>query len=380
MAIGPTHNNLIRRTAALALCVVVSLVVLGHGSVTSGSEDHDAKGSSSKKLKSQAIASIPFEQLNEQTRAKISETVNKPSIYRRLPVSSIDVDPDYFRFLVRYPEVVVNIWQLMGVTKMSSQRTGDYTVSTNDGAGTISSLELVYGTDDLHIFYGTGTYEGSVFKRKLTGKCVLVLRSEEALGPNGNSTMTSQLDVFLKIDNAAAGLLAKTIHPIIGPTADHNFLESLKFIQRLNETTQKNGPGIQRMGQRLKLTPDVQQKLNEVVDVVFQRAINAADIGEPPARTQPPQQILRDDGTQRREIFPQTGMHSAPYPGSQNAMLRARGYQAPVYSTGFTGGQAGYPPNVYSQSNARPVRAIYEAPRRYLVPPVSIQRTGWYQR
>ena len=117
-------------------------------------------GSSSKHLRKQTINSLPYHQLNQQTKEKISDILQKPSIYRQLPVTSINADPDYFRFLVRYPEVIVNIWQLMGITKMSTERTGLYSLATNDGAGTICSLELVYGTDNLHIFYGTGTYEG----------------------------------------------------------------------------------------------------------------------------------------------------------------------------------------------------------------------------
>lgn len=265
-----------KRPAQTVLALICGIWLSVFMAASSAGEEQHTTGSSAKSLRKQTVSSLPLAELTPQTREKINSVVTKPSVYRRLPVTSISADPDHFRFLVRYPEVVVNIWQLMGVTKMETKRTGPYSISSDDGAGTTSSIELIYGTENLHIFYGTGTYEGPILKRKLNGRCVLVLRSENQTGRDGEATQTSQLDVFLKIDNATAGLIAKTIQPIVGSTADHNFVESLKFIQRLNETTQKNGPGVEQMSHRLDVEPGVREKYAAVIDKVFQRAINAS--------------------------------------------------------------------------------------------------------
>ena len=236
--------------------------------------DNDVAGSSSRQFRNDALQLVPYQQLNQVTRDKISDILQKPSLYRRLPVNSIVADPDYFRFLTRYPEVIVNIWQIMGVTQMKTKRSGPFTIETDDGAGTVSSLELIYGNENLHIFYGTGTYEGPVIHRKLTGRCVLILRSDYAVDVQGQSQVTNQMDVFLKVDNATLGLVAKTIQPVVGPTADQNFIESLKFVQRLNETTSTNGPGVQQMGTRLNIDDDVRQKFIEVAGLTYERASN----------------------------------------------------------------------------------------------------------
>jgi len=140
-------------------------------------------------------------------------------------IPTIDADPEYFRLLVRKPELIVSIWQLMGVTQMSTERTGPYSVKTNDGAGTISDLELIYGNDRLHVFYGNGSYTGPLLKQKLSGRCVI------------------------------------TIQPLVGTTADHNFSESLKFVQRLNQSTRANGPGVKGMGRKLKIEQRTVQKV-----------------------------------------------------------------------------------------------------------------------
>jgi hypothetical protein len=229
-------------------------------------------GSSSRQNREHAAKLIPFSQLNQPTREKISEVVDSASLYRRLPVNSIAADPDYFRFLVRYPEVVVNIWQIMGVTQMSTSRTGPFTIDSDDGVGTTSTLDLVFGNENLHVFFGTGVYEGPVFKRKINGRCVLILRTDYRQDQQGQNHVINQMDVFLKLDNVGASIMAKTIQPIVGSTADQNFLDSLKFIQRLNETTVDNGPGVQHMAYRLNIDEEVREKFIEAAGLVYERA------------------------------------------------------------------------------------------------------------
>ena len=181
-------------TALLWGLVVVLAVICASTSIAQEPE----VGSGKRQYRMQAMQLIPFHQLNQATKDKLNSVLNQPSIYRRLPISTINSDPDYFRFLVRYPEVMVDIWQLMGVTRMSTQRTGPYTIDCDDGVGTLSTMELVYGSDNLHVFYGTGSYEGPVLRKKLYGSCVLILKTGFARGAEGKPIATNQLDVFLE--------------------------------------------------------------------------------------------------------------------------------------------------------------------------------------
>jgi hypothetical protein len=52
-----------------------------------------------------------------------------------------------------------------------------YLLDASDGAGTFSNVELVYGTRDTHVVYGKGFYEGPLLRRRVNGKCVLLLQS-----------------------------------------------------------------------------------------------------------------------------------------------------------------------------------------------------------
>lgn len=244
-------------------------------------------GTSSRQLRKEVVRSLPYAQLNAETKAKIGDILEKPSLYRRLPVTAISIDVDYLQFLIRYPETVVGIWELMGITHMETRRVGAYELKTDDGAGTTSDMELLYGSPDLHIYYGDGLYEGPVLRKKLRGKCVIIVRTRPhaeintgeitAQRPGAPLKTACQLDVFLKLESGTAGIIAKTISPIVGPTADHNFTESLKFVERLNQTTIDNGPGVQQMAERLDIDRHVIKKFQTVAGRAYDRANHRKD-------------------------------------------------------------------------------------------------------
>ena len=223
--------------------------------------------------RAQAIAAIPFDRLSEESRAKLQSVVSQPSIYRRLPVTVIDSDPDLYLFLIRYPEVVVNMWELMGVTKAQVQRTGDFTFDANDGAGTTSRVELVYGDSKTHVLYADGAYEGPLFRRLIRGRCVLVLTSDYHQTLDQRVYVTSQLDMFVQFDNIGAELLAKTLHPLVGKSADHNFVESLRFLGQVSLAAETKTSRMQQVAERLtKIDPAVRDQFTRLTTLVGQRA------------------------------------------------------------------------------------------------------------
>ncbi|MDA8563597.1 hypothetical protein N9L06_04000 [Mariniblastus sp.] len=319
----------------LALCLLISLV----GTPCSALAQQATSGTSSRAAKQRAIDSLPYQHLTERAKQNLNQVLKSPSFYRRLPATSIEADPEYLQFLIRHPEVIVNIWQLMGVTKMSCERTGPFSLKTNDGAGTISDLELMYGSQDLHIFYGRGTYEGAVIRRPISGNCVLIVRTSYQPGPSGTPIATNELDVFLKVDSATANLVAKTLQPLIGPTADHNFVESLKFVQRLNDTTERNGPGVQKMAERFQVTPKVRADFIRVAGNVYDRGSYGTRSRQPaiPAAAAAYQRPATAEAWQNREVRANEGAYL-----DRARSARQYGSQPPVYQLGDRSGRSGY--------------------------------------
>lgn len=226
-----------------------------------------------RKTREEAIESIPFDRLSDAAQTKLWQVVSKPSIYRQLPTTVVESDPDMYLFLVRYPEVIVNMWQLMGVTKVQVTRTDDYTFEASDGAGTACDVELIYGDHKTHVFYGEGSYEGPLLKRLIRGTCVMVLRSDFAQTEDQHIYATSRLDMFVRFDNVGAEILAKTLHPLVGKSADHNFKESTRFLGQVSQAAETRATGVHQLANRLNnIRPAVRDKFVEISTTVHRRA------------------------------------------------------------------------------------------------------------
>jgi hypothetical protein len=223
--------------------------------------------------RNEAINSIPFDQLTEATRGKLWGVVSQPSIYRQLPVTVIESDPDMHVFLVRYPEVIVNMWQLMGVTKVQIQRTGEYTFKASDGAGTVCDVQLVYGDQNTHVYYAEGSYEGPLLRKLIGGSCVMVLKSDYSRTEDQSVYVTDRLDMFVQLDNVGAEILAKTLHPLVGKSADHNFTESTRFLSQVSQAAATRGAGLQHLAGRLNnIGEPVRDRFAQIATEVNHRA------------------------------------------------------------------------------------------------------------
>ena len=210
-----------------------------------------ADGTSDKLARSEAVRALPYNRLRPEVAKRIHDVVSHPTVFRRLPVSTIEAAPDLFVFLVRNPEVVIGIWKVMGVTSIDLKRTGQFRFNAHDGMGTASEIDLVYGTPNMHVYFGKGMYEGSLFKNKVFGQCVMLLRSVRSSAPDGQTTIRNVLDVFLKLDSPAIDLVARTFQPLFVKSADINFTETSKFLMKLSKTAEVNPSGVAELARKL---------------------------------------------------------------------------------------------------------------------------------
>ncbi len=220
-----------------------------------------------------AIQAIPFDEISDSARDRLQKVVSRPTIYRHVTAQVIESDPDLHVFLVRHPEVVVGIWQLMDITRVKLRRTEPFRFDAEDGAGTVTRVELVYGRHDLHIYYAQGYYEGPLFGGRLYGECVLVLRSRFTTRDR-RDFVSNRMDIFLRTDHPAGEILLKTLHPLLGKAADYNFVETTKFVSQISQASQTNGPGMERLAEQLpNVDPAVRRAFSQHTEVAYQRAL-----------------------------------------------------------------------------------------------------------
>lgn len=257
------------------LAMIVALYAVAGATVVVA--ETTAPASNAPDFRNEAINALPFDQLSAEAQAKIGAVVTRPTIYRRLPTETISCDGQMYLTLIRNPDIIVNIWQLMDVTDVTMDRTGPFQFTSDDKAGTLSQVEMLYGSAQTHIFYATTHYEGPMFARPVNARVVLLLRSDYARGADGSPRITSVMDAFIKIDHLTANLVARTMAPVVGKTADHNFVESFRFLARVSETAEENGPGLQQLAMKLeRVDLATRRQFADVAGAVAQRAVERA--------------------------------------------------------------------------------------------------------
>jgi hypothetical protein len=257
---------------ALLGALLIALTVLP---VTARGAD-PYRATSSRAARQDALESIPREKLSEEQVEKIRSVVNHATIYRRLPTQVIRCDPDLYLFVMNHPEVVANIWQLMGIEDVVLEPIDGGCYLADDGAGTRGKGEFLYRNHDTHLVYAEGRYDGPMFSKPVDGACVVLLKSGYEREPDGYYYVTVRLDMFVRLDHAGLDLLAKTFQPLVVKVADYNFIATTNFLQSLSRTAEKNPQGMRRLSENLvNLQPDVRHAFIATTALVAERAAKA---------------------------------------------------------------------------------------------------------
>lgn len=262
------------RRGALRAAAALIAIATGVSAFSADRADSPTSASTSRAAREEAIQSMPLAKLDETAKTKVSAVLDNVSIYRRLPSQVCHCDPHLYLFLMDHPEVLVNIWQAMGITGMSLHRTGPGAYKIDDGAGTQSDLQILYRDQTTHLVYAEGIYDGPVLKRQVKGRCVVLLKSGYSRKDDGTEYVTNQIDAFIHLDRVGAELVAKTFQPLVGKSADDNFSEATAFLGRLSQAAEQNQPGMQRLAQYLtKIDPTLQQQFIMLTASIADKAV-----------------------------------------------------------------------------------------------------------
>ena len=212
-----------------------------------------------------AIASIPFEHLDRDGRAKVTEVLHDAAAFRRLPTQVIDCDPHLFLLLVRHPDVAVNIWQVLEISNLELRQIDSNRFELKEPTGTRLQAEFLYQNPEIHVVYGEGVYVGPIMGRPVHGRFLLVLRTGYVHETNGRHYVTARLDSFVQMHDRAPELITKLLQPLAGRTADFNFTQIVAFAGSLSRTAEVNHRGVQRLaGQLAGVQPELRVKLAEL--------------------------------------------------------------------------------------------------------------------
>lgn len=229
----------------------------------------------SKAARDSALRSIPFDQLTPQSRAKVDAVLARTSVFRRLPIRVIPCDPELYLFMVQHPDVVANVWQVLGISQMSMEQMGNDTYRINDGAGTRGTVEFLYRSHDTQVVYLDGSYNGPPFPKPVEGRGVLILKSGYVQETDGRYYITTRLDAFVAVEPGAVDLMTRTLQPLVGKNADSNFTQTVAFLASLSRTAEVNNPGMQRLASKLtRVRPEVRQQFADLSQRIFRKVVD----------------------------------------------------------------------------------------------------------
>jgi hypothetical protein len=233
-----------------------------------------SEATSSREAREEVLRRLSKAELSREDRAKVNGILGATTIYRRLPSQMIECDPHLYVFLVEHPDLVVNIWEALGISEVQVEQIGEGLYSANDKAGTVGRMQFLHASPDMHVVYAEGSYEGPLFGRPIKGQSLLVLETRYFRNTSGRHFIRCRMDAFLHVENVGVGVLAKTLQPLVGAAADHNFRETTAFLAGVSRAAEVNYAGMQRMAEKLNRVAEADRE--QFASLTEQLAIRAA--------------------------------------------------------------------------------------------------------
>jgi len=241
-------------------------------------------GSSSRETRRQAVESLPLDRIAEPQRKAVAACLKSATLFRRLPVETVVCDAELLDFALEKPEAIVDIWQVLGISRLALDPVGPAQWRLSDGYGTVGVLRLVHaerhGRGGLLVFHGKGAYTGPLSPKNLTGSCVLLVRHSPAMpAVDGRERQSIQIDSFLDVDGVGLEIVTRTLQPLIVRSAASNLHEICLFMSTLSESARSNPEGVAQLASRL---PQTQPADRQTLAAIARRAArNAGGHGRP---------------------------------------------------------------------------------------------------
>jgi hypothetical protein len=244
---GGLRSRYASACAAVKLCCALLFLLASAGPAVAAEDQHEA--STSQAARQEAARAIPLARIDPEFRKPVSEVLDDPSIFRRLPTSVVDCRPELFTYFAQNPEVLTEIWRELGVSRVELVRTGDRSFDLRDNAGTTGKLFVVEETCDAAaqnrvVMYAEGSYDGKPFTKPVGARVVILLRSGSMRETNGRTYVAARLDSFVKLDRTSVEIMAQVAHPFVGKTADRNFADTLSFVSNFSYTAERRPDSI----------------------------------------------------------------------------------------------------------------------------------------
>ena len=254
------------RCLGLALAAAMGLLAaVGQSAAVSAAEPRSTGalgflagdgGTSSREARESARRALALERLPDADRQEAERVLRRPTLFRRLPTESFTCDRDLLEFGLSKPEVIVDLWRVLGISRLALDPTGPGQWKMSDGWGTDGTLRVLRHDRTPQggslVLLGRGGYNGPLAPHPLTGTCLVLVRYREtAREADGKSRHAMQVDAFLDADGLGLEIVTRSLHGLVCRSSASNLHEICLFMAEFSSTADENPAGVARLATRL---------------------------------------------------------------------------------------------------------------------------------
>lgn len=200
------------------------------------------QGTSTKAVREQARQAFPLAQLNGEQQRLASSVLGDISLFRRLPTVKCPVDSRVYQFFIEHPEVAVQVWKVLGISRLELRRTSPTTFFADTGDGSTGNIQLLLKTPTQCIVYCDGMFKSPVLTKSIKARTIVVLNSSFQKQADGTPLVTHSVDMFVSFPSLAVETIARLVSPLSYKYADRNMEEISSFL-RMMDLSMARQPG-----------------------------------------------------------------------------------------------------------------------------------------
>lgn len=226
-----------------------------------------------------SLEALPTDLMSADDRHVVEHFHRSTTLHRRLPAETIQCEATLLEFVLTKPETLVDIWRVLGISRVSLDPAGPGRWRLADGYGTVGLIRLLHHerrpTGGMLVFHGRGGYTGSLAPKPLTGGCLLVVRYEQLVGRHGREPQRVDVEAFLEVDGLGLEVVTRTLQPLIVRSVAANVHEICLFVGQFATAAGRNPAGMARLAEQLPRTKPADRRMLV--------ALAAGDTPTPPA-------------------------------------------------------------------------------------------------
>jgi hypothetical protein len=216
-------------------------------------------GSSSRESRRLATEAVPLARMAPAERQIAEQAIKQTTLYRHLPAASVACDAALLDFILTKPETLVDVWRVLGISRLAFDPVGPGMWRLSDGYGTAGTVRLLHRErterGGVYVFHGRGGYSGPLAPKQLSGSCLVVVRhTVDTASPAGRPRQTMRIDAFLDVDGVGLEIVTRTLQPLIVRSAAANLHEISLFVTQFAAAAARNPAAVARLTDRMSRT------------------------------------------------------------------------------------------------------------------------------